>query len=304
MRKLLPLVTIATVLAGSLPVAAWLGGGFWFIDLFNHFQVQFAWFLLLCLLLLLLGRRWKSAALAGVFLLVPLVRILPWFSAVPAVAGGTGSVRLCSFNVLASNGRYSDAIAWVRKSAPDAIFFTEVDEDWSEALKELEHDYPHWINAGPDFAFFSKLPIQSSSVDLVSESGYPLLRVRLVTPGGPVTYIAGHPLPPMTPRWARSMDVFMEEMARCVESESGRVVVAGDFNSSRWSHRSKPLVNAGLIEAAKGKSPGPTWKRTNLIFGIPIDRMLYRGEGFGCRSFEIGPDLGSDHRPVTGEFVW
>jgi len=59
-----------------------------------------------------------------------------------------------------------------------------------------------------------------------------------------------------------------------------------------------------LAEAARGKAPGPTWMRRNPIFGIPIDRMLYRGEGMGCRSFEIGPDLGSDHRPVTAEFVW
>lgn len=304
MRKFLPLFTLAAVLAGLLPILGWVGGGFWFVDLFNHFQVQYAWFLALCSLPLLIAKHWKSAALIGLLLLVPLLRLSPWFFVADEVPGGSGSIRLCSFNVLASNGRFSETIAWVRESAPDAVFFTEVNDNWSDELKVLEDDYPYWINEGPDFAFFSKLPILSRSAERVSEHGYPLLRVKLETAGGPVTYIAGHPLPPVTERWARSLDIFMEEMAKYVEAEPGRVVVAGDFNSSRWSYKSQPLVKTGLIEAAKGRSPGPTWKRTNPIFGIPIDRMLYRGEGFACRSFEIGPDLGSDHRPVTGEFVW
>jgi endonuclease/exonuclease/phosphatase (EEP) superfamily protein YafD len=304
MSKLNFLVVLLALAAGSAAILGFLGGSFWFFDLFNHFQVQYAWFLLSCGLILLARKSYRGAALAGVLMLLPVCRIVPGFVAPPAASGSGTSIRVASFNVLASNRNHGAVIEWTRKTAPDAIFFTEVTDEWADALKELEQDYPHWINEGPDFAFFSKYPISSFSAELVSKSGYPLLKVRLAAPAGPVTFIAGHPLPPLTSEWSVAMDEFMAAMAGAVVTETGPVIVAGDFNSSRWSCKSRPLLDAGLVEAAKGKSPGPTWMRRNPIFGIPIDRMLYRGEGMGCRNFEIGPDLGSDHRPVTGDFVW
>ena len=303
MSKLNVLLVIFALAAGLLPVVGLLGGFFWFFDLFNHFQVQYAWFLLSCGLILLARKSHRGAALAGVLALLPVCRIAPGFISPPAVSGGGASIRVASFNVLASNRNHGAVIEWTRKTAPDAIFFTEVSEEWAEALKELEQDYPHWINEGPDFAFFSKYPIASSSAELVSKSGYPLLKARLNSPGGPVTFIAGHPLPPLTSEWSIAMDEFVAAMAREAAAESGPVIVAGDFNSSRWSYKSKPLRDAGLVEAAKGRSPGPTWMRSNPILGIPIDRILFRGQGTGCRNFEIGPELGSDHRPVMAEIT-
>ncbi len=304
MSKLNVLVVILAIAAGLVGILGFVGGSFWFFDLFNHFQVQYAWFLLLCGLISLARKSYRAAALAGVLMVLPVARIVPGFIP-PSMATGSGaSIRIASFNVLASNRNHAAAVGWTRQTAPDAIFFTEVSDDWAEALKELEQDYPHWINEGPDFAFFSKYPIASSSAELVSKNGFPLLKVRLAAPGGAVTFIAGHPLPPITPEWAAAMDEFMAAMAREVAAESGPVIVAGDLNSTRWSRKSQPLVDAGLIEAARGKSPGPTWMRRNPIFGIPIDRILFRGEGMACRSFEIGPDLGSDHRPVVAEITW
>jgi endonuclease/exonuclease/phosphatase (EEP) superfamily protein YafD len=304
MSKLNFLVVLLALAAGSAAILGFLGGSFWFFDLFNHFQVQYAWFLLSCGLILLARKSHRGAALAGVLALLPVCRIAPGFISPPAASGGGASIRVASFNVLASNRNHGAVIEWTRKTAPDAIFFTEVTDEWADALKELEQDYPHWINEGPDFAFFSKHPITSSSAELVSKSGFPLLKARLNRPAGAVTFIAGHPMPPVTAEWSIAMDDFMAELAREVAAETGPVIVVGDFNSSRWSYKSRPLLHAGLIEAAKGKSPGPTWRRRNPLLGIPIDRLLYRGKGMGCKSFEIGPDLGSDHRPVTGEFVW
>jgi endonuclease/exonuclease/phosphatase (EEP) superfamily protein YafD len=304
MPKLNVLVVILALAAGLLPILGLLGGAFWFFDLFNHFQLQYAWFLLLCGSILLARKELRAAAVVGLLLVLPVIRLVPGFIPHPPGAGNGASIRVASFNVLATNRNPAAAIEWTRKTSPDAIFFTEVSDGWAEALKELEQDYPHWINEGPDFAFFSKYPIASSSAELVSKHGFPMLKARLNVPAGPVTFIAGHPLPPVTSEWSAAMDDFMAAMAREAATESGPVIVAGDFNSSRWSYKSRPLLQAGLIEAAKGKSPGPTWMRRNPILGMPIDRMLYRGEGMGCRSFEIGPDLGSDHRPVTGEFVW
>jgi endonuclease/exonuclease/phosphatase (EEP) superfamily protein YafD len=96
----------------------------------------------------------------------------------------------------------------------------------------------------------------------------------------------------------------MAVLSREVEKTSGPVILAGDFNATRWSSKSAPLRHAGLKDASYGKAPGATWMRANPLISIPIDRLLYGGEGMHCHRFEIGPELGSDHRPLLAEFVW
>jgi endonuclease/exonuclease/phosphatase (EEP) superfamily protein YafD len=96
----------------------------------------------------------------------------------------------------------------------------------------------------------------------------------------------------------------MAILAREVQKTSGPVIVAGDFNVTRWSSKSASLRHAGLTDASYGKAPGATWTRSNPLISIPIDRMLYGGDGMHCDRFEIGPELGSDHRPLIAEFIW
>lgn len=297
-------IAAVAVMAGLLPIIGWLGGSFWFFDLFNHFQFQYAGFLAICVIVLLGMRTFRHAALAALFLIVPLVRLVPCYLPADKASTPPSMVRVASFNVLTSNPDHAATIRWTEETMPDVIFFTEVDKEWSESLKELEGVYPHWINEGPDFAFFSKFPIVSHEVHRIRDIKFPLLEARLNTPGGPLAFLAGHPPPPYSPQRAKEMYDFIAALAQEVSQESGPVIVAGDFNSSRWSWSARPLANQGLMDTAKGKAPGATWRRGNPLLGIPIDRILFRGKGTSCKSFMIGPDLGSDHRPVLAEINW
>ena len=83
------------------------------------------------------------------------------------------------------------------------------------------------------------------------------------------------------------------------------MVLAGDLNATAWSHGMKPLFAAGM----RGASVSPTWMRGSLVFAIPIDHLLYRRprdapRAAECRKRWVGPDLGSDHRPVVSEIAW
>lgn len=304
-QRLPGMMRFLAVAVGLLPLIGWLGGRFWFLDLLNHFQYQYVWVLLLCVPALLVMKSRRTALVTVLLLLVPLARIVPGYLPPPNAVAGTHALRICTYNVLASNRQHARSIDWVKATMPDVIYFTEVSEEWTEALKELEGVYPYWINDGPDFAFFSKFPIASHEVHRVSEIEFRLLEAHLTTPdGGQLTVLAGHPLPPLLPKWGKALDDYIAALVQELSQEQGRVIVAGDFNATRWSSKTRVLESIGMQEASKGKAPGPTWKRGHPVLGIPIDRILFRGEGMGCRSFEIGPDLGSDHRAVTAEIVW
>jgi len=69
-----PFIARVAVLVGCLPIVGWIFGSHWLFDLFNHFQVQYAVFLTISVAVLLALKSFRLAALAGVFLLVPLPR--------------------------------------------------------------------------------------------------------------------------------------------------------------------------------------------------------------------------------------
>lgn len=297
------LVLSVAALAGLLSILGWLGGGFWFFDLFNHFQFQYAVFFALCFVILLCMGSWRGVLFTAMLLALPLVRIIPAYLP-PETSGMASVVRVAAFNVLATNNRFTAVEEWTRKESPDFIYFSETSELWSEALASLRDVYPYSLDEGSGFAFYSKLPISHHEIIRCSEIEFPLLKARIQTPRGKVTFFGAHPLPPVSPKWAKALEEMMVIMAAEVAKTEGPVIAGGDFNSTRWSHMLHPLQGAGMEDASKGKNPAPTWMRKIPLVSIPIDHLLFRGRGMGCSSFEIGPDLGSDHRPVVAEIGW
>lgn len=300
------LVRLAVIVA-LLPLAGWLGAArIWWLDLFNHPQLQYAALLSLFTVALLGMRKWKHAGIAALCLLVPVTRLLEGVTQRPPAREGP-VLRVVTFNVLTSNTRYADTVAWVLATDPDIAFFPETNDEWVAGLEPLHERYPYVVNRVVEgnfgSALHSKYPILSQEMLPCGELELPLLKIRLAAPKGEICVIGAHPVPPVTPFWASERDIFLRRIAEEVARESGPVIVIGDFNATRWSHSMKPLFAAGLLDTAAGHLPLPTWNRSNPLTAIPIDHILYRGEGLSCRSREIGPDLGSDHRPVIAEIV-
>ncbi|WP_035602234.1 endonuclease/exonuclease/phosphatase family protein [Haloferula sp. BvORR071] len=309
MPKPKPFIARLAVIAGILPIVGWLGGSYWLLDLFNHFQWQYAGALAIAVICLGCWKAWRLALLTALFLAVPLVRLAePSLPSLHKPAIGA-SLRFASFNVLTANERYADAVSWIRETDPDVIFLPEVDEVWAEHLKPLLASHPHAVehivegNFG--FACYSKLPILKQEIIPCGEMELPLLKLRLQGPQGEFTFFGAHPVPPATEFWANERDAFLLIIAEQVKAEPGAVVLAGDLNATIWSRAMKPLFAAGL----QGRSVSPTWERGNPLLATPIDHLLYRGpldkpQSDGLKRRWVGPDLGSDHRPVVAEIAW
>ncbi len=302
-----PFVLRLTLLAGIFPVLGWLGGAWWFFDLFNHFQRQYAAVLILCFITLLAMRRWKLAPVAGILLLVPLFRLWPSYFPRPMESHGT-PLRIATFNVLSANTRHADTVRWIRETDPALIFLPEVDPAWAIGLRPLRESHPHVIehivegNFG--FALYSKLPVLSHEIIPCGALELPLLKAVLRGSAGDFTLLGAHPVPPASAFWAGERDIFLRIIADETAKTEGVVIVAGDLNATPWSHGMKPLFAAGLKDSARGYGAGSTWMRGNPLLAIPIDHILFRDDGVICRKRWIGPDLGSDHRPVVADLAW
>jgi endonuclease/exonuclease/phosphatase (EEP) superfamily protein YafD len=104
-----------------------------------------------------------------------------------------------------------------------------------------------------------------------------------------------HLPPPLAADWAEAGQQHVRQFVNMREGSKGRFLLMGDFNATPWSAVFRRLLRAGFRRAGAGLSP--TWPSILGPFGIPIDHVLMHGP-IEARSVEVGPDVGSDHRPL------
>jgi endonuclease/exonuclease/phosphatase (EEP) superfamily protein YafD len=301
-----PGILRVALLVSVLPVLGMFGSHQWVLDLFNHFQAQYFCLILLAAVILAVWRKWRHFMVAALLLAVPGARLAPLYWPADAAASSP-RLRVATFNVLGTNARHADVVAWIQRANPDFIYLSETNEKWGVGLAPLAASHPHavdlFIQGNFGFSFRSKHPIVRKKMHHLGMLELPLLEAVVATPNGEITVFGAHPVPPVTRFWAAERDTYLRQMAEQSKTVAGRLTVLGDLNATRWSQSLTGLFDQGLRDSAEGHGFSATWMRGNPLMAIPIDHILTRGF-HGTLRRETGPDLGSDHRPVVADLAW
>ncbi len=308
----------AAVLGLAAATAAGFAGAWdWRLDLFAHFRFQYAAIGLPLTLAALLLRRWVGLGVALTVLAVNAWQVVPLYMtpARAALPPDVPTLHVAHVNVLVSNSD-TDAVArYVAASDADVVFLQEVDERWMAAL--AEHDLPYEVFASrprPDnfgIALLVRTPprdhveVVSATVKDVTDgvAQVPAIAARLRLAGQDVAVLSLHTLPPVSRIYAETRDIQLEAGARWARAIDGPCAVIGDLNATPWSHAFARLLAAGdLTNTQHGYGLSGTWPTGLSWTGmIPIDHCLVRGLTAVDR--RVGPDLGSDHRPLLVELT-
>ncbi len=296
LRTAAGLAEAGVALTGVLSAAGFFGNWHWTLDLLSHFRLQAIVSLAVggVLLLALRRFRWAMAALAGSALLaatlVPLILK-------PRQPEGGNAFKIVVFNVLSNNPHHRATLEFLQSEPADLLLLLEVTETWRDSLAPLAEVYPHEISEYRSDNFgmqlLSKSPLDTAELHALSP-GVPMVELPLVVGGRAFTFFGIHPLPPSGKQNSASRDLYFEQLAQRIETRPGDVVVAGDFNATPFASVFRKLAarfelgNAGL---------NPTWMRDTPVFALPLDHILVSPD-LRILDHGLGPDLGSDHRPV------
>jgi endonuclease/exonuclease/phosphatase (EEP) superfamily protein YafD len=298
--------------AGAL-LPSWLGllGGWsWILDLFAHFRWQYLFVSVIVLGIATWRRaRWIIAA-AGLTLLLNglLIGAQAWRwqlqGGSPAAGSGPG-LSVVALNVLRINSRKQDVLAYLRAADADVIVLLEVDQSWMQALQPLQASHPHQLarlrNDNFGIALFSRIALADSGTPALGEAGLPSIVATLRYQERELVLIGTHPPPPVGARLSGLRDQQLRALAARVEAESRPVLLVGDLNATPWSHGVRRLTSGRL--AFRGSRPWvPTW-RAGSVLAVPIDHALCTAP-LVITAHEVGPDVGSDHRPVAIRIGW
>ena len=184
---------------------------------------------------------------------------------------------------------------WVDGRGVDVLLLQEVNEASARAIAHWTDDYPYQLvshEEGPfGLAVLSRHPL--TDTEALESSEQPLrYRTFVSWQGWRVGISAIHPMPPISPLYHERRAQMLEEEARWARSAASPSLVAGDLNATPWSSAVRAVVPAGLRRATRLQ---PTWP--GMLPVIPIDHIL-TNDAWHVISSGVGPNIGSDHRPV------
>jgi len=270
----------------------------WLVDLAVHWQLQAGVaFGLACGGQAVLRRR-------GVWLLGPVVAVgLVVWGAYPALGGADSSagagIKVASVNVHLDNTQPQKLLQWVAQEQPDVLMLQEVTPAMQPWLQSLREAYPHGLQQLRDDPFGLAVLSKTPLVDVQAEAlpgQPPFMRTVLRHGGRDVVLYAVHPMPPISPAMLAERNELMAHIAQRTAEDAKPALVAGDFNASPWSSAFAPLQAQGLQRAT---GLWPTWR----LLGLPIDHVVASAAHWRVLRAGVGPDVGSDHRPVWVQLV-
>ena len=263
-------------------------------------------------------RQLLPLGMAGVVAAGPVCGFcLPWRGLLPG-AGSGRDVRILTCNANAMSGEFEPFEKMLDISAPDVIVVQECSDEMFERLEAIGT----WrLKRLRSLCVGSRWPIER--VDWLADDGrlgywgdY-AVRCNMDAPGGPLCVVGVHL---ETPRegleellyhgwYAR--DAVDHEINRrkaisgkacaLIAPDRGRAIVAGDFNlpvesaiyRGDWSQLANAFGEAGF---------GLGYTKRSRWLGIRIDHIL-AGREWRVRRCWIGPDVGSDHRPLIADLT-
>jgi endonuclease/exonuclease/phosphatase (EEP) superfamily protein YafD len=269
--------------------------------------------LVVAVLCLAFSRRWMAGLLVAVALTLGADVLWSGLVSAQTEAGAIRTdeapmARVMFANVLRSNPDLADLMDWVAEQDPDVLVLTEVVPGHVEEIAGAMEGYGYQVLEPRHHAFgmtiYSRFPIADHqfamlTTDTLSEGGPITLVARIETEQGVLAVAGVHPFPPANVASMIARNRQLEAAVDLLWDIEEPLVVVGDYNATPWSPALRQFAEELDLHGFNIAATWPVWIG---FTGIPIDHALISNELLFSR-IEVGPNIGSDHRPIVIDVV-
>ncbi|WP_226063600.1 endonuclease/exonuclease/phosphatase family protein [Kaistella polysaccharea] len=218
-------------------------------------------------------------------------------------------ISIISVNVYQFNEHYEKLINLVEEVQPDILLTMESDQNWENALTQIEDDYPNFKKVPLEntygIHFYTKLKVDYIKVNYLIADDLPSIEASLFSENGmKFTFFGVHPPPPSPTEedTAKERDGELLAVGKKVKEIQGPVIVVGDFNNVAWA-RSSILFRktSELIDPRIGRGFVSTYHAKYKLLRFPIDLFFHSTDIF-IEDFKTLRNIGSDHLPLFCSF--
>lgn len=240
------------------------------------------------------GPKWVRALTAGLAVASLAMMVFP--SRLRPLEGAY-DFALYQQNTLYNRSEFDGWIAAVEEAEAEFVTLQEMSIRNHGRMSELILQYPTVVSCPNMLSTGVMVLSKYSAVEdsaFCSQNG-DLAAVQVETERGPVWIASLHLRWP----WPFSQPEQVLRLVPDLQRLSGPSILAGDFNSVRWSH-----AVAQVAEASGTGYAGPHAATFHLegIYPIGIDHVLTAG--LGVQEVKVMPKLGADHHGILARFSW
>ncbi len=223
----------------------------------------------------------------------------------------SGSPEPTDITVLAANlhGDHVEALSFgalLDETKPDIVVLTEVTKAAETLIRSRLPGHRFAWSGDPHRLFSALIGIRGHKPELAVRDTLPEHNLPWASfhacPKACASVVAVHSPHPdgLSPFNAQSLQ--FSDIA--VEADTIRPdILLGDLNTTPWSpHYVRLLDRTGLKDAAPGIGWVNTWLSALPGLGLRLDHILV-GPKVVVRAYRVGPNIGSDHRPVIARLV-
>jgi len=287
----------------SLDALHWIFGAF-------SYWLPFHGFLGLCGTgVCLFCNRWRFSCLGLVIVACSSLLLAKGYVPSPSASETQAGIRLrvLQANLFAKNEDPSRFFQLIDESRPDLMVLQEVAGPWEQTLSPLPLSFPHGLVGSEDQGVRKDLKqysrLLASKPESLSKKGVPGYWTVVTGTDMNLNLISIHTRAPFSPYRAKRHKEQMKALTDVCKKMSGPLIVVGDFNSSTWSQLFRELTRGKrLVSARSGFGILGTWPSSLGPFRTPIDHILVSPEIQVLRCW-VGPDIGSDHRPLLADLL-
>lgn len=285
--------------ATSLALLAPLG---WPFELFAHFRAQYAVAAALVAVVLVWRRR---AVAAGIAVLLVVWNALPVVQRAlaesPSLACTGPAFTVATVNLQFSNRSQQTALAWLAEHPVDLIVVQELTGAWAQALAGSDAHPHRFLLTREDpygIGVLSRWPLESAGAIDLAGDGLPSVEGIVEIEGRRVRLLGLHTHWPVLPEVARMRDTTLGGAAGIARASDLPVILLGDLNLTPDSPEFTRLLDeSALRDVVSGRRWRPTWQAGFWPLALRIDHVLVSPQ-LCVEAVEVGPSIGSDHRPV------
>ena len=220
------------------------------------------------------------------------------------------SISVLSINVNQFNQEYSRLISIVQRVNPDILLTMESNEDWKNALTELELKYSYLKSISLEntygMHFYSNVKVRNVEENYFMADDVPSIKAQLETAEGRSFIFYGiHPPPPSPTEepTSKERDGELMVIAKQARKSNLPIIVVGDFNNVAWSRSAKLFRKiSGLVDVRIGRGFVSTFHAKYKLLRFPID-LLFHSKDIQIQEFKTLEHIGSDHLPLFCRFA-
>jgi endonuclease/exonuclease/phosphatase (EEP) superfamily protein YafD len=216
-------------------------------------------------------------------------------------------IALLTTNVLQTNRGADRLLEIIHDADPDLILAVEVDEWWTDRLKDgLGSRYVHSIccplSNGYGLALFSRLELVEPEVRFVLDEAVPSIRTEVRLRSGALVSVYGvHPRPPSVLQDTTERDVELLRVGLEIKKRGKPAIMLGDLNDVAWSPTTLNLMRDGdLFDPRRGRGFFNTYPARWPGLRYPLD-YIFNTKHFRICEMRVLPRFGSDHLPLIAE---